>query len=199
MLGNGLGKIASRRAHRPDDADGAALTCKGGHRAAALVELGKPRRKGSRETFLGRHLLKTCRKFAKGLRPPACGICKDRNGKSHISIIFRQRDACINRNLASGNRHIGCICYKNGPFHKGATGPRVLEFRELAQYFRHFIPTLAASDKDNDLGIGPLCKLVLGYRFARAEPAGYGRCPTLSYGKERIDDPLSGNKRFGYP
>lgn len=51
--------------------------------------------------------------------------------------------------------------------------------RKISQDFRHFIPTFAASNIDNDVAVGILGQRLRDHRLAAAEGAWYSRGAAL--------------------
>ena len=74
---------------------------------------------------------------------------------------------------------------------------RVLQFRELHEHVGHLVAALAATDVDDDVGIGPLGQLVLHDRLAAAKRAGHGGHAALGHREQRVDDALASDHRLG--
>ncbi|MPN17213.1 hypothetical protein SDC9_164563 [bioreactor metagenome] len=114
---------------------------------------------------------------------------------THVPIIFRQSDTCINRCLTRRNRHIGSIGNENCSVCQRITRFRINDFTKLRQSLRHLVSALTAADIDDNICITPFCNLVLRHRFTGSETARYRCGSAFCKRKQRVNNPLTGNKR----
>src|SRR5450830_529043 len=107
------------------------------------------------------HFFQPSRNLTHGFCPPRRGVCHQSDAVAHVAEVLGYRDPSENRSLTSCDWHVGSVGDEDCTIHKNLAGLRVLELREFLQDVRHLVPTLTATNIDNDVGIRPLCQLML--------------------------------------
>ena len=155
------------------------------HHARALVELSQTGSEvGGVALFTG-HLFQTAGHLTQSLGPAGGGVSQNCHVITHVAEVLGDGDAGVDGRLTGGHGHIGGVCNQDGALHQRLAVAGVFEFGELHQNVGHLIAALAAADVDHDVHVGPLGKLVLHDRLARAEGA-------VGDGEEGVDDTLAG-------
>src|SRR5213596_182318 len=194
-LGDGLREVPAARGHRTDDADGPFQASQGLRPTRTLVELAEPRRQVRWEAFLARHLFEPTRNLSHCLRPSRGRVRHQGDVVSHVSVVFGERHPGVHGRLPRGDRHVARVRDERHAFHQGRAGVCVLELREGGQDFGHLVPSLPASDVDDDLRVAPLRELLFGHRFSRPEPTRDGGRPALRDREQEVEDPLACDER----
>ena len=114
---------------------------------------------------------------------------------AHIPVILGEGDAGIDRGFARRDRHIGGVGDQNGAGGQRLARLGVDQLAELLEHLGHLVAALPAADIDDDIRIAPFGELVLGHRFAGAEPARHCGGAALGNREEGVDHPLAGNQR----
>src|SRR6266705_985846 len=166
-LRDGLGEVPAARGHRANHADGSFEASQRLRPTGAFVELAEPRGQVRGEAFFARHLFEPTRNLSHRLRPSGCRVRHQRDVVSHVSVVFRERHAGVHGRLPRGDRHVARVRDEGHPFHQGRAGVRILELREGGQDFGHLVPSLPASDVDDDLRVAPLRQLLFGHRVVK--------------------------------
>ena len=197
VLGNRLGEVVALRADCTDDRDGTFCAVQRLDITGALVELRQAAGQVRRIALIGGHFLQTAADLTQSLGPAGGGVSHHGGVVAHVAVILGQRNAGVDGRLTRSNRHVGRVGNQHGTIHQALASAGVDQFAELLQGLGHLVAALAAADIDDDIGVTPLCDLVLGHRFAGAEAAGDGRRTALGQREHRINDALAGNQRPG--
>ena len=195
ILCDRLGEITALRGNCTDNGYGTFCSVQVLHHSRALIEGGKLTCQIRREAFLCRHLLQTSGKLTESLGPSGCGVCHDRHVITHITVIFRKCNTCVNGSLTGCNRHVGSVGDQCGTVHHQVSGFRVDQLAEVLKNLCHFVSALATADVDDDICVRPLGDLVLCHGFSGSESAWNCGSASLGNREKSIQDSLSGKER----
>ena len=78
---------------------------------------------------------------------------------------------------------------------QGAACFRVHQLAELGQRLGHLVAALAAAHINNNVGVAPLCQLMLGHGFACAKAPGNGGRAALCNGEHGVHHTHAGDQR----
>ena len=195
VTGHRLGEVSARGRDGADQGDGAGTGAPGLDPAGALIDRRQARGQVGRIALLDRHLPQAARDLTQGLRPAAGGVRQHDHVITHVAVVLGHGDADVDRGLPRHHRHVGGIGHQQGALHELAPGVGVVKLGEGLQHVHQLVAALAATDVDDDVGVGPARHLLLHHRLAGAEGARYRPLAALELGEEGIDDPLARNQR----
>ena len=115
---------------------------------------------------------------------------------THISVILSQCQSSVDTCLTRCNRHVGCICNQNSSIHKWIAALWVNKFWKLLKNLSHLVSTLTTSNINNNIGIRPLCNLMLSHRLSCSKSTRNSCGTTLCDWEQCIKNTLSCNKRL---
>src|SRR6266480_4133011 len=194
-LGHRLREVPAARGDGTDDADGALEAAEGLRPSRPFVEFAQPRGQVGRKAFLARHLFKATRDLSHRLGPPRGRVRHQRHVVPHVPVVLRECHARVYGGFSGGHRHVAGVRNQGHALHQGRSGVRIDQLGERGQDFRHLVPSFAATDVDDDLGVAPFRELLFGDRFSCPEASGNCRRPTLRDREEEIKDALARDQR----
>ena len=115
---------------------------------------------------------------------------------AHVPVVFGDGNAGVDAGFPGGHGHVGRVGNQYGALDERPPATRIQQPGKIFQNAGHLVAPLPAPDVDDDVGIGPFGKLVLGDGFARAEAPGNGGGSPFGQREEKIDHPQAGKERL---
>mmetsp|Transcript_30036 Transcript_30036/g.64386 ORF Transcript_30036/g.64386 Transcript_30036/m.64386 type:complete len:638 (+) Transcript_30036:135-2048(+) len=195
--GDGIGEISSGGRDGPNDSDGTLAIGRSetGHATGSLVEGSETGSEVGGISGIGGHLSESTRDLAKGFGPSRGGVPHHGHVHSLVAEILGEGDTGVDGSFAGSHRHVGSVGDQSGAFHDpdflflaGLVFDGHGQLGEIAQHFRHLVSALAASDVDDDVGVGELGERLGNDRLSASKRSGDGAGSSQNGREETVDD-----------